>query len=284
MAKEKVGYPKLHHTLSEGMRMSAQFMFFHAVRPVLNAGTPDGFGEPVLVIPGFGAGDLTTKPLRMFLEQKNYTPYGWNCGINVGPRRKLLDDLSRRFHGISKTHGGRRITLIGHSLGGIYARELARSFPDQVSQVITLGSPFGMGRHPEASVPLVRAAFELLNYAYNPFSHEVVAQQALVPPPVPTTAIYTRSDGVVHWRTCINPDLPQTENIGVRGSHCGLIVSPASMLVIADRLAHGGSGQLWKPFNRLSYASALFPSQSHHGRMPEPVQLKGKPVAIFRVS
>jgi len=135
----------------------------------------------------------------------------------VGGSPELIDRLGRRFHRlVLKSEAP--ITLVGHSLGGIYARELARAYPDQVRQVITLGSPFAV-RPGQQTNPLVMRLFQRSSGM------------------VPTTAIYSRLDGVVHWRACREEASPLAENIEVPGSHLGMTVHPTILYVLADRLA-----------------------------------------------
>lgn len=274
---KKIGPPRLIDTFFEAARTTAEFWASQFSHRALKVMVPEGYGAPVLVLPGLGGGDLTTKVLRSFLKDVGYCPYGWGNGINTGPDAQTMAHLKSSLEEIYAKHGGQKVALVGHSLGGIYARELARAFPQKVSMVVTLGSPFGAGEHPEATSKLVRKFFEFFNGRKNAFSEIAMARQSLTPPPVPTTAVYTQHDGVVHWRTCINPVADKAENVEVRASHCGLVVNPAVMLVIADRLAQDVSqgAKRWRPFEAMKYGlTCLFPlPQAHWGQ--EPILEKG---------
>lgn len=187
------------------------------------AGAPRGDGHAVLVLPGFMASDVSTRVLRGFLRERGYTPHGWQLGRNRGPRGVLLDALRRRLELLS---AGGRVSLVGWSLGGVFARELAKALPGRVRSVITLGSPFA-----------ARA-------------------ESRPAPPVPTSAIYSKSDGIVPWRACRELPSAHTENIELVGSHCGLGFHPLALLAIADRLAQ--PEHHWKPFDRSHWRGALY--------------------------
>ena len=145
------------------------------------------------------------------------------------------------------------MSLVGHSLGGIFARELARMHPTRVRQVISLGSPFGEGRM-TGSIPA------RLFSALNPPEELPIDQDVLhVAPPVPTTAIYSKGDGIVNWQTSVQVDgHEQTQSIRVRGSHCGMTLNPSVWFLIAERLSQPVDN--WTPFERSSWRSLLFPA------------------------
>ena len=201
---------------------------------------PMGDGHPVLVLPGLMASDFSTRTLRAFLRGRGYATHGWKLGHNVGPRPEVATGLVERLRDLRARHG-RRVSLVGWSLGGIYARELARRFPEDVRFVITLGSPF---RDVEAtSVP----RFFRHLAAERPLP-DVDARRARLadPLPVPSTAIYSRTDAIVHWESCCDTTGPQTESLEVASSHLGMGHNPVVLLTIADRLAQ--SEGAWKPF------------------------------------
>jgi pimeloyl-ACP methyl ester carboxylesterase len=198
-----------------------------AAAPLL-ARLPRGDGHAVVVLPGLAASDSSTLPLRRFLRSLGYHVHGWRLGRNQGPTQKILSGLDSRFSTLRELHESAPISIVGWSLGGIYAREIARRDPASVRQVITLGSPFrmtGQGRNLR----------------------------------VPVTNVYTRGDGVVSWRDCIDKPGPLRENVEVRGSHCGLGHNTAALVVIADRLAQPAG--TWEPFVPKRRYSMLFPSQ-----------------------
>src|SRR5215475_15204524 len=102
---------------------------------------PAGDGHPVLVLPGFMASDFSTRTLRRFLRDKGYAVHGWKLGRNLGPSAATIGGMTARLQSLQARYG-RRVSLVGWSLGGIYSRELARAMPEMVRQVITLASPF----------------------------------------------------------------------------------------------------------------------------------------------
>jgi len=202
---------------------------------------PQGDGHPVLLFPGFMASDASTAPLRRFLERKGYVAVGWGLGSNFGPRDGVLERCSALLRDLRRRHR-RKVSLIGWSLGGIYARELAKQHARDVRQVITLGTPFT--GHPKATN--VWRLYEIVA------GHRIGAPTLHAPlraaPPVPTTSIYSRTDGVVAWQCSLEKPGPTAENIEIEASHCGLGVNPLAWLAIADRLAQADGK--WRPFDR----------------------------------
>ncbi len=201
---------------------------------------PRGDGHAVLVLPGLMASDFSTRTLRAFLRDRGYRAHGWKLGRNVGPSPEMIAALGERFFALRQRYG-RRVSLIGWSLGGIYARELARRFPDDVRQVITLASPFrdtGATNVPK----FLRARAEK---RLTPEDAAIRAQLA-APLSVPATAIYSQTDAIAAWRSCLEEQGPQSENLEVESSHIGIGHHPVVLLTIADRLAQPEGA--WKPF------------------------------------
>ncbi len=207
---------------------------------------PRGDGHPVLVLPGFLAGPLSTDLLRKVLRQLGYRVYDWGLGYNLGYRASMKESLPARLQHIRDRADGSRVSIIGWSAGGIYARELARALPDEVRSVITLGSPF-RGNH-EANTAW--KVWRVVNRGAD--VTESVSDKALErraqPLTVPTTCIYSKSDGIVAWQCCTSLPAPQTENIEVRSSHLGYGHNLQTLSVIADRLAQPENS--WRPFQR----------------------------------
>jgi pimeloyl-ACP methyl ester carboxylesterase len=195
---------------------------------------PRGDGHAVLVLPGFGATDRSTEPLRRALSRLGYRAHGWEQGRNVGMRRSLRASLDARLERLHAGHG--RVSLVGWSLGGVYARELARAAPDRVRRVITLGAPFN--HHPRANN--ADRLYRLLNGGDTGIDWDGFHRRRM-PPPVPCTAIYSKTDGIVHWRCSMEEPAPNTENVEVTGSHLGLGVNVQVLRVIAERLARPGA-------------------------------------------
>jgi pimeloyl-ACP methyl ester carboxylesterase len=237
--------------LTEAHRALAEIFSLNITRRALERITPKGDGHPVMVLPGFMGGDGYNSALRRYLTKLNYAVHGWGLGRNLGPREGVLEGLEERIHYLAERYEG-PVSLVGHSLGGIFARELAREFPDKVRQVISLGSPFGEGRM-TASIPA------RLFSALNP-PEELPIDQAVLhhAPPVPTTAIYSKGDGIVNWQTTLQKDgHAQTQSIQVRGSHCGMTFNPSIWFLIAERLSTP-AGQ-WRPFERRNWRSLFYP-------------------------
>ncbi|HXX49072.1 MAG TPA: alpha/beta fold hydrolase [Myxococcota bacterium] len=205
----------------------------------------------MLVLPGFMADDLSTRPLRRFLRRLGYRAHPWLLGRNLGSVGATRERLHARAAALHARHE-RKVSLVGWSLGGIFARELAKQMPERVRQVITLGSPFADVARPTAwSRWLERASGRDLGREM-PERVERLRR----PPPVPSTAIYSKSDGIAHWEACRESEGPERENIEVPASHCGMGWSPIVLWAIADRLALP-DGQ-WKPFARDGWRAVLY--------------------------
>ncbi|MBT9458149.1 MAG: alpha/beta hydrolase [Burkholderiaceae bacterium] len=200
---------------------------------------PRGDGHPVLVFPGLGANDLTTAPLRSFLDSLGYVSQPWSQGFNFGPRKGVLERGQADLRALYREYG-QKVSLIGWSLGGLYARELAKELPEQVRCVITLGTPFT--GHPRATNAW--RFFELVSGHKS--NDPAMMEELRKPPPVPTTSIFSRSDGIVAWRCSVNEPAPHTENIEVQASHVGLGLNPVALYAIADRLAQ--DPEQWRHF------------------------------------
>jgi pimeloyl-ACP methyl ester carboxylesterase len=204
-----------------------------------------GDGHPVIVFPGLGGAPFTTSHLRRFLTDCGFDAHCWGRGLNTGPEGDFdawLDGLEadvRAHH----ARGGRKVSLVGWSLGGIYARELAKRCPDCVRQVITLGTPFASMR----GATHAETVYRLLNGDTSQLTPAMEARLRECPP-VPTTSVYSRSDGVVCWRGCLERRTPASESVEVGASHLGMVTHPEVLKVVADRLAQA-EGR-WKPYRR----------------------------------
>ena len=237
------------------MRAASELGAFAATAPAMAALLPRAREDRhVLVLPGFMAGDSSTRPLRTFLSRLGYDTQGWGLGTNLGPTAEIVEGLIALIERLDRQKGP--IDIVGWSLGGLFAREIARLAPHTARQVITLGSPFQTTGSEQSNA---HAAFVALRSRHsNDIMVPRIPSWAREPLGVPTTSIYTRTDGVVSWHQCLNRDLPQTENVEVYGSHCGLGHNPSAVYVIANRLAQ--SDRNWKPFRPPRTLRRLFPN------------------------
>lgn len=226
---------------------------------------PRGDGHPVWVLPGLLQSDRSTRPLRWFLRERGHAVSPWRLGVNTGKPALVDSDLLPR---LLEQHAriGRRVSLVGWSMGGLFARELARRAPQAVRQVITLGSPF-------AGAPKASNAWRLYEALSGERADDAAIRKRYAGPlPVPSTAIYSRLDGIVAWRASMQDvDAAEiaaevaadsaAENIEVRSAHLGFGHHPAVLAAVADRLAQPEG--TWRPFappapwGRLFYPSLV---------------------------
>ncbi len=225
------------------------------------ARAPHGDGHGVVVFPGLSANDGSTLPLRRYLGSLGYATSGWEQGFNFGPRAGVLEtaraQVKRAFD-----EGGRKVSLIGWSLGGVYARELAKELPHMVRGVVTLGTPFA-GSHRSTNAWRIYELASGRKVERESDNYDLPAA-----PPVPTTSIYSRSDGIVAWQGSIQKSAahnPHTENVEVVASHVGLGVNPSAWWAVADRLAQP-EGQ-WQAFQRKGtfWHGLIFPDPARAG-------------------
>jgi pimeloyl-ACP methyl ester carboxylesterase len=214
---------------------------FLAAAPYLGSMRRGG-GHPVLVLPPFLAGDESTIPLRAVLRSQGFAPYGWELGRNLGLQWVRLEDVERQLERVGDARN-QEVSLVGWSLGGMYARMVARRRPELVRQVITLGSPFRL-RDGDGGTAV--GLYRKLNRGTGTLLDELAVEHSTEPLPVPSTAVYTTTDGVNRWHLCINADRPRSENVRVRGSHAALGLNPAAVYVVSDRLSLP-QGE-WRPF------------------------------------
>ena len=203
---------------------------------------PHGDGHPVLVIPGFLSGESATRYLRRSLQRLGYAAHDWELGRNLRVRRGMEDAFDTTIRRLADLHG-RRVSIVGWSAGGIYAREIARRAPEHTRMVVTLGAPF-RGNHRATHAWRL---YSLVNRgpALEERMSEAARRAREEPLPVPTTCVYSRSDGIVAWECCTSLPAPLTENVEVRSSHVGFGHNLEALYVLADRLAQP-EGE-WRP-------------------------------------
>ena len=202
-------------------------------------------------------------PLRNFLRDRGYTPYAWKQGFNFGPRHGVLDSCRALVSQLAEKHH-EKVSLIGLSLGGVYAREIAKEQPENTRCVITLGTPFA--GHPRATNAW--RFYEMVS-GQAVQDHELI-EQLHTPPSCPTTSIYSKTDGVVAWQCSINAAAPHTENIEVHASHVGMGMNPLALYAIADRLAQ--DPEHWKRFD-VQGARRWFYKVTHHSPLQAQAEL-----------
>ncbi len=220
------------HLLAREARVAAELPWF-LFRSRSLRGLPRGDGHPVLIVPGFGADDLATLPLRQALQELDYDARGWGLGRNMGMRPQIksaLNEQLKRLHAQQQS----RVSLIGWSLGGVFVREMARYQPELVRHVFTLGSP--INGEPDANNMMLM--FRIANRGKAVNVDRAGFERRRTAPPVPCTAIYSKTDGIVAWRCCLEEPADNTENVEVSGSHFGLVYNIDVVRTIADRLAN----------------------------------------------
>ena len=200
---------------------------------------PRGDGHPVIVVPPFGAADEFTFILRWFLRRQGFEVFPWGAAEVLGLHR-LVKVAVARLHEV-RAESGQKVSLVGHSLGGIYAREVARFAPEDTRSVITLGTPIN-----DFKANSVWPMFEAISGTRIKAIDADYAAQMHVAPPVPTTSIFSKSDGVVNWRSSIDHTDGDVENLEVVSSHIGLPSNPMSLYLVAHRLAQPEND--WAPF------------------------------------
>ncbi|MBK81632.1 MAG: alpha/beta hydrolase [Gammaproteobacteria bacterium] len=234
--------------VAEGPRAMAEIAALLPAAPYL-ALAPRGDRHPVLVLPGLGGADGSTAVIRSYLGGRGFEAFGWGLGRNQGPGMPdLLPRLAARLEAVRQQGGGRRVSLVGWSMGGVFARLLAHHFPDRVRQVVTLGSPIG-----RPGTPASRAG-----------RGDMGRLRALVSDPlpgVPGTAVYSRTDGIVPWQIARQAPSEIADNVEVYGSHIGLGFNASALYLLAERLAQPEDG--WRPFERSGWKRWVFGPANH---------------------
>ncbi|MBM7805142.1 pimeloyl-ACP methyl ester carboxylesterase [Geodermatophilus bullaregiensis] len=226
---------------TEPVRAAASAGALALTYPLLR-GAPRGEPHAVLVLPGLLASDASTVTLRRWVRGLGYPVVGWELGRNRGPTKEITEALPKLVTRLAEQHGG-PVSVVGQSLGGIYARRLALRVPRLVRQVVSLGSPFGLAGRPADGTPGARA-YDRYRHLHSVSGRPRGGLGGSLP--VPSTAVYSPWDGVVDWRACRQEPGPRAENVGVHASHLGMGHDPAVLWLVADRLAQ--TREDWRPF------------------------------------
>jgi pimeloyl-ACP methyl ester carboxylesterase len=189
-----------------------------------------GANEPVLLLPGFMAGDASMWPLRLFLRRLGWDARGWELGFNRGDAPRLLPRVIEVADRLAQQRG-QALRVVGWSMGGFMARELARDRADLVARVITMGTPVVGGPKYTAAAPIFRSR----GWDLDAVEAECEAR-ASRPIEAPITAIYSRRDGVVAWQACLDRTSPRIEHVEVQSTHAGLGFDGRVWQIIVDRL------------------------------------------------
>lgn len=247
--------PSLFNLLTEVPRTLIDISALSWSWPLLRT-MPKGDGHTVMVLPGFLASDESTRLLRVYLQRMGYDARGWGLGRNSGRFDIMAKRLPEAFLELAE-ETGKKITLVGQSLGGVFSRELARLYPDQVRQVISLGSPIQLTKM-DAVAEIVSQVFEQSTGMTPEEMRDALEYfDESASPPVPMTAIYSKGDGIVHWSGCLEEhEDHQTQNIRVCGAHCGMGFNAAIYHIIADRLAQAEDA--WEKYKRPKALAAAF--------------------------
>jgi len=248
--------PRLMYSLLEG-RAVLEMALLPALMPLLGA-APRGDGHPVLLVPGFTASDATMVGLRLFLSSRGYHVETWGLGQNTGFKLKFSQALEQKVRYMHHRHR-RKVSIIGWSLGGVYGFYTAHNAPECVRGVVSLGSPMQFTADSFNTRLLVRAVYRYFAHPMGPVAHlaHVRAKVLRAPPPVPSTCVYSMTDGVVPPTAArIDSDQGEHENIWVPGSHLGLGFNAAVMWIVADRLAQAEG--TWKPFRMDGRIGSLY--------------------------
>jgi len=224
----------------------------HAASPAA-AYLARGDGHPVLVLPGFASTDTATAPLRRLLRWRGHEAHGWNLGVNTGAHEAVVDRLFERLEELAHD-AGQPVSVVGWSLGGVFAREMARQRPELVRQVITLSAPF---RFRDGDRGSVSTLYDTIGPRDEHFAGRADAEHRRPLLEVPVTSIYTRSDGIVTWHACLEVEGPRCENVEVLATHTGIGCNLLAALVVADRLAQ--PTEQWKPFRPPALLRGWYP-------------------------
>jgi esterase/lipase len=221
---------------------------------------PQGDGHPVLLVPGFMASESSMIALKLFLQNKGYDVHMWGLGRNVGFRSKHANALPQKIRYLHHITG-RKVSLVGWSLGGVFSMYSAQSTVDCVRCIITLGSPVSVDATGSQSPNAVKALYRLVSHRLGASAHTMQPKAKAMRESrrlaIPTSCLYSLSDGVVPpQEATIDGNRALHENIRVAGSHTGLGFNAMVLCIVADRLAQA-EGQ-WQPFKPTGLAGTAY--------------------------
>jgi pimeloyl-ACP methyl ester carboxylesterase len=251
------GAPHLLHSLAEWRALGEMALLPYSLPLLMTA--PQGDGHPVLLLPGFMADEGTLVALRIFLRNRGYAVESWGFGRNVGFQARHAEALVRKLRFLHH-QTGRKVSLVGWSLGGVFALYAAHEAGECVRSVVTLGSPVSLDPEGSQSPQLVQKLYRWVAHPLGPTAHAMQPRAKKLRerqvPSVPMSCLYSLGDGVVPpQEATIDGDPALHENIRIPGSHTGLGFNPLAMLILADRLAQP-EGR-WAPFKPQGFSGAL---------------------------
>ena len=253
------GQPDLLYSLTEWRALLELATLPYTVPWLMTA--PRGDGHPVLLLPGFMADEGTLAPLKLFLRQRGYDVQSWGFGRNIGFQPQHASALEQKIRYLHH-QSGRKVSLVGWSLGGVFALYGAHQAPECVRSVITLGSPVSVdAAEGSRSPPVLKTLYRLVAHPQGPNAHSLQPRAKKLrerqPLPVPMSCLYSLSDGVVPpQEATIDGDPTRHENVRVPGSHSGLGFNAMVFYIVADRLAQAEGG--WLPFKPQGWVGAVY--------------------------
>jgi pimeloyl-ACP methyl ester carboxylesterase len=254
MANQKYSRPHRSLMFAEGPRAFAEMAGLIPSAPFLLS-SPRGDQHHVLVMPGLGASDLSTTVLRSYLAHLGYRAHSWNLGRNLGPAMpNLAGQLSDRLLEIVGHSAGEPVSIVGWSMGGVYARILAHHYPDKIRNIVTLGSPFGGHQRSTHSASSLQGTSATTMADSSTDSLRMLAGKPL--PGVPSSAIFSKTDAVVPWQIASQTPSAIADNIEVYAGHIGMGFSAPVLYATAERLAQPVGK--WQPFTRDGWRSMVF--------------------------
>jgi triacylglycerol lipase len=249
--------PSLLHSLFElRFPMEAALFWLHGIHHPWPHVGKGGHRKAVMMIPGFMASDMTLAPLAALCRWLGHKTFFTGIRSNSNCPRETVLHLERHLERIHEDEG--RVVIIGQSLGGVYARELAARRPELIERIITLGAPTRLVT--DSANPFVivtaRLVAKLRNMDDGCLTQSCSCGMMMVerhPGEIPTTAIYSKTDGVVHWESCVDRSGAKTvENIEVMASHVGMGVNTEVFKIVAERLASAPRPSMPQPPVRLA--------------------------------